>query len=420
VKSIGQAQREIVDSVRPLAVEHLALARARGRVLASDVIAARDLPGFDHSAMDGYAARHADLSGADAVPVRGESRAGGAWPEPLATGHAMRIFTGAPMPDGADTVIIQEDVSRDDVGGVDNAPSGGAIRVRELPQAGSNIRRRGSDLATGALALPAGHRIGPGEIALLAALGCARVPAHRPPRVAIVCTGDELRDVHEELPPGALVNSNAYMLAAQVEDAGGIATVLPSAPDRVELIQQRFEEALAHSDLVLTSGGVSVGDHDLVAEALGRAGVETRFWKVAMKPGKPLLFGMHAAIPVLGLPGNPVSAFVGFEVFVRPLLARMRGLRAPFPALVPVQLAHDHRKSKGRPELARGVLARDLSNAVPLASLHARQGSGSLPSIARIDALVFLPGDADTLMAGSALEALRVSAHAEQTEPPFP
>lgn len=410
MKSIGQAQREIVDSVGPLAVEHVALAQSRGRVLAHEVIASRDLPGFDHSAMDGYAARHAELSGAQALPVRGESRAGGEWPAPLAVGHAMRIFTGAPMPDGADTVIIQEDV---DAGA-------GAIRVRELPKAGSNIRRRGSDLATGAIALPAGHGIGPGEIALLAALGCARVPTHRPPRVAIVCTGDELRDVHEELPPGALVNSNAYMLAAQVEDAGGIATVLPSAPDRIELIQQRFEQALAHSDLVLTSGGVSVGDHDLVAEALGRAGVETRFWKVAMKPGKPLLFGMRGALPVLGLPGNPVSAFVGFEVFVRPMLARMRGLGAPFPALVPVRLAHDHRKSKGRPELARGVLARDPAGAAPLASLHARQGSGSLPSIAQVDALVFLPGDAELLMAGTALSALRVSALPEQVEPTFP
>jgi molybdopterin molybdotransferase len=410
VKSIGQAQREIVDSVRPLEVEHVALTTARGRVLASDVIAGRDLPGFDHSAMDGYAARHAELSSAEPLPVRSESRAGGPWPEPLAPGHAMRIFTGAPMPDGADTVIIQEDVDA----------SGSEIRVRDLPRAGSNIRRRGSDLATGALALPAGVLIGPGEIALLAALGCARVATHRPPRVAIVCTGDELRDVHEELPAGALVNSNAYMLAAQVEDAGGVAAVLPSAPDRIELIQQRFEDALASSDLVLTSGGVSVGDHDLVAEALGRAGVEPRFWKVAMKPGKPLLFGMRGALPVLGLPGNPVSAFVGFEVFVRPLLARMRGSRAPFPALVPVRLAHEHRKSKGRPELARGTLARDGASGELSASLHARQGSGSLPSIAMIDALVFLPGDAIDLMAGTALSALMVSARGERPDPAFP
>jgi molybdopterin molybdotransferase len=415
VQSIGQAQRAIVESVGPLPAEQTALARARGRVLASDVRAERDLPGFDHSAMDGYAARHAELSLAGALPVRGESRAGGTWPEPLAAGCAIRIFTGAPMPQGADTVIIQEDVD------AEHGPEHGAIRVRELPKLGSNIRTRGSDLAIGALALPAGQLIGPGEIALLAALGCARVATYRAPRVAIVCTGDELRDVHEVLPPGALVNSNAYMLAAQVEDAGGVATVLPSAPDRIEEIIARFEQALAGSDVVLTSGGVSVGDHDLVAEALSRAGVETRFWKVAMKPGKPLLFGMRGAVPVLGLPGNPVSAFVGFEVFVRPLLSRMRGLRAPYPALIPVRLAHDHRKSKGRPELARGVLTPSPSDSGALtAELHTRQGSGSLPSIARVDALVFLPGDASELPSGAALTALRIGARAESTEPTFP
>jgi len=385
--------------------------QARARVLASDVLAGRDLPGFDHSAMDGYAACHAELSGAVPLPVRGESRAGGAWPEPLAAGCVMRIFTGAPMPEGADTVIMQEDV----------AAEHGAIRVRELPKLGGNIRRRGSDLAVSSLALPAGQLIGPGEIALLAALGCARVATHRAPRVAIVCTGDELREVHEALPPGALVNSNAYMLAAQVEDAGGIATVLPSAPDRIEEIIARFEQALAGSDVVLTSGGVSVGDHDLVADALGRAGVETRFWKVAMKPGKPLLFGMRDAVPVLGLPGNPVSAFVGFEVFVRPLLSRMRGLTAPYPALTPVRLAHDHRKSKGRPELARGVLTPSTSGSGELmAQLHTRQGSGSLPSIAQVDALVFLPGDASELASGAALTALRIGARAERAEPTFP
>jgi molybdopterin molybdotransferase len=415
VQSIGQAQRAIVESVTPLASEEVALVQARGRVLASDVLAGRDLPGFDHSAMDGYAARHAELSSQGALPVRGESRAGGAWPEPLAAGCAMRIFTGAPLPEGADTVIIQEDVD------AERGSPHNAIHVRELPKLGSNIRRRGSDLAVSALALPLGQLIGPGEIALLAALGCARVATYRPPRVAIVCTGDELREVHEALPPGALVNSNAYMLAAQVEDAGGIAAVLPSAPDRIEVIIERFEQALAVSDVVLTSGGVSVGDHDLVAEALVRAGVETRFWKVAMKPGKPLLFGMRGAVPVLGLPGNPVSAFVGFEVFVRPLLSRMRGLSAPYPALTPVRLAQDHRKSKGRPELARGALAPSTSGDGELiAHLHARQGSGSLPSIAQVDALVFLPGDASELPSGALLTALRIGARAERTEPTFP
>jgi len=409
VKSIGQAQREIVESAVPLPVEEVALQRARGRMLAGAIYAARDLPGFDHSAMDGYAVRHAELSGAGALPIRGESRAGGELPGPLATGHAMRIFTGAPMPEGADTVIIQEDVERD----------GDAIRGRERPAVGANIRRRGSDLATGAEALSEGRLVGPGEIALLAALGCARVAVRRVPRVAIVCTGDELRDVDEALPPGALVNSNAYMLAAQVEDAGGVPHVLPNAPDRIDAIQERFEQALAGSDVVLTSGGVSVGDHDLVAEALARASVTSRFWKVAMKPGKPLLFGTRGEVPVIGLPGNPVSAFVGFEVFVRPLLSRLLGSRTPYPALVPVQLAHDHRKSQGRPELARGVLRNDADGMLT-ATLHARQGSGSLPSIAQVDALVLLPGEATQMRSGTSLVALPVGARPSRGEPTFP
>jgi molybdopterin molybdotransferase len=377
-------------------------------MLASVIRAGRDLPGFDHSAMDGYAVRHAELTAGGTVPVRGESRAGGDMPGPLAAGHAMRIFTGAPLPEGADTVIIQEDVDRE----------GELISVRELPGQGGNIRRRGSDLARGAEALREGRLIGPGEIALLAALGCARVAVRRAPRVAIVCTGDELRDVGEPLPPGALVNSNAYMLAAQVEDAGGVPLVLPNAPDRIEAIQERFEQALAVSDVVLTSGGVSVGDHDLVATALARAGVEPRFWKVAMKPGKPLLFGVRGAVPVIGLPGNPVSAFVGFEVFVRPLLSRLLGSNTPYPVLIPVQLAHDHRKSKGRAELARGVLSSAASGALSV-TLPARQGSGSLPSIAHIDALVLLPAEATELTAGTSLAALMVGARPTSAESPF-
>jgi molybdopterin molybdotransferase len=246
------------------------------------------------------------------------------------------------------------------------------------------------------------------------------VRVHRRPRVAIVCTGDELRALGDAAGGAAftLVNSNAPMLQAQAEEAGAEVVRVAQAADRLEAISAQLQQAIASADLVLTSGGVSVGDHDLVGKALPHAGVEALFWKVAMKPGKPLLFGVAGRVPVIGLPGNPVSAFVGFEVFVRPALARMRGLALPFPRLVSLPLAHDYARSKGRPELLR---ARFVERAGELhGELHARQGSGSLPSIAAVDALVFVPAEVTQLAAGSLVSALRIAAPPECATAPFP
>jgi molybdopterin molybdotransferase len=408
MKSIGEAMREIAAGFEPLAAVRRPLQHALGCALALDVIASRDLPGFDNSAMDGYAVRRADLAPELALPVIGESRAGGPWPEPLRAGSVTRIFTGAPVPEGADTVVIQEHVERD----------GDAVRFTRLPEAGANVRARGSDLRAGARALAAGQHVGPGEIGLLAALGRHAVTVVRPPRVAILSTGDELRDIGEDQAPGSLVNSNAYALAAAVAQAGAEPWVLPPVPDDDAAIANALEQAL-QADAVLSTGGVSVGEHDRVADAFARAGVAVRFWKVAIKPGKPLLFGTRGRVPVVGLPGNPVSALVAFEVFVRAGLRRMAGHAAPYPALIQVELDHDHRHGTGRTELARAAL-RSTADGRWLAQLHRLQGSGSLPSLSGADALVVLDADQERFARGSALLALLLPPVAFTTAPALP
>jgi molybdopterin molybdotransferase len=407
MKSVGEAMREITACFEPLGAVRLPLAQALGSALHADVMAGRDLPGFDNSAMDGYAVRYAELAAGRALRVHGESRAGGAWPEPLPAGSAVRIFTGAPVPVGADTVVMQENAVRE----------GDAVRFDPLPKAGAHVRARGSDLRAGATALTRGQALGPGEIALLAALGCDSANVVRAPRVAILTTGDELRDVGADTEPGTLVNTNAYALAAALRQAGAEAHVLPPVPDELGAIAAALEQAL-RADVVLSTGGVSVGEYDLVAAALARAGVQTRFWKVAIKPGKPILFGMHGRVPVVGLPGNPISALVTFEVFVRPALRRMAGHAAPYPALLQASLEHDHRHATGRTELARAVL-RVAADGTLHARLHALQGSGSLPSMSGVDALVVLDAEQESFVAGAQVRVLPLRPCAFTTDPMF-
>jgi molybdopterin molybdotransferase len=280
------------------------------------------------------------------------------------------------------------------------------------------VRARGSDLRAGELALRRGQALGPGELGLLAAQGRHAVSVYRAPRVAIVSTGDELRDIGEDGEPGTLVNSNAYALAAQTREAGAEPWVLPIAGDRLEVIAERIAQAL-RADAVVSSGGVSVGEYDLVGDALARAGVEVRFWKVAIKPGKPIMFGMAGRVPVVGLPGNPVSAMVTFELFVKPALRRMAGHAAPYPALIQVELEHDHRHGTGRTELARASL-HAVAGSLPRARLAAQQGSGSLPSMCGVDALVVLDADVAHFPAGQRLLAWPLRPTTYCAEPQLP
>jgi molybdopterin molybdotransferase len=308
------------------------------------------------------------------------------------------VVNVAPLPSGADAVVIQEHTRRERE----------RVIIERLPLAGENVRRRGSDLARGAVALRRGQAIGPGEIGLLAAQGVSAVAVFRRPRVAIVTTGDELRDLGEPPRPGSIINSNAYALAAQVEQAGAVPWLLPNARDDLAELVARFEDGL-RADVLLSVGGVSVGEYDLVGEALERAGVQRRLWKVAIKPGKPLLFGTAGRVPVIGLPGNPVSAMVTFEVFVRPGLRRMQGHAAPYPAVHKVELAHDHRHATGRTELARASLRPGDEH--PRAVLHSLQGSGSLPSMCGVDALVVIDAAVESFPRGTIVPCLLLAAY---------
>jgi len=397
VRSIRDALASMMPAFQPLGVERLPLALALGRFLAAAVPAREDSPAFDNSAMDGYAVRAGELLGASpahpvALALHGESRAGGPELASLPPGAAMRIFTGARMPPGADAVVMQEDVRAE----------GGEVEFRRSPARGEQVRLRASDVAAGAVLLPARSLLGPGEVGLLAAQGLSTVTVHRRPRVAILGTGDELRDLHEPARPGSIVNSNAYALAAQVQQAGGEPVVLPNVGDELEATVRALEGAL-DCDLVLTCGGVSVGAYDLVKQAFARVGVEADFWKVNIKPGKPLTFGRRGKTPVVGLPGNPVSAMVTFEVLVRPGLRALLGDPRPYRRRMPAVLAVEHRHETGRVELARATVA--MRDGALLATPLALQGSGSLPSMVGVDALLVLDEKREAFRAGEVVPA---------------
>lgn len=395
--SVAEAGARVLAAVRPLDGELVSLDRARGRVLGRAITAGRDLPPWDNSAMDGFAVRAADVPGV--LPVAGTVAAGHAPGATLAPGTAVRIMTGAPLPAGADAVVIREDAEELE----------GGARVRLAPaRPGENVRRRGEDIAIGELALAAGTCLGAGEIGFLAALGCGLVHVARRPRVAILSTGDELVSVDVPPRPGQIVNSNLYALSAQVRDAGGVPVSAGIAPDHPDDLLPRIREALA-ADVLITSGGVSVGDFDFVKDALAAAGVRMDFWKVAMKPGKPLAFGVTVAGGlVFGLPGNPVSSMLGFELFVRPALLAMQGATELHRPRVPVTITSDYAKQPGRAHFLRATLRRQ--GEALLADLHARQGSAMRSSMVGAHALVEVPAERGDVAAGTRLEALLLSA----------
>ena len=388
----------MLPAFEPLGEEEVDLTEAAGRHLSREIRARIDAPPFDNSAMDGYAVRAREVASAGpdepvTLPVRGESRAGGPLPDPLAPGAACRIFTGAPMPAGADAVVIQEDTERD----------GDQVRVREASPARKHVRAQGSDVSAGAVLLRRGDRLWPGEIGLLASQNIDRVEVYRRPRVALLSTGDELRALGEQLPPGAIVNSNVYALTEMLRALGAIPVALPAARDELPEIEAALRHAL-EADVVITMGGVSVGEYDFVHEAFANVGIEPGFWKVRIKPGKPLAFAEYQGKPVIGVPGNPISAMVTFEVLVAPCLRKMLGDPKPHPETIVARLRDSYRRRPGRVEIARGVVRREDGELV--VTLHNRQGSGSLPSFVGINALVLLPADRSELAAGERVEAI--------------
>ena len=388
---VETALTRTLDLAQPLALERLSLWEAAGRVLAEPVVASTALPPFDYSAMDGYALCTADLPNevAPVLTVQGESRTGHPAPM-LRASCACRIFTGAALPEGADCVVMQEQVTRD----------GDRITLRHTPGPGEHVRRRGEDLAQGQVAVPEGSRLGAFQLGLIASLNQGHVQVRRLPRVTILCTGDELFEPGTAARSNGIPESNSIALSTLARQAGAEVRRAPFVHDEPEAMLEAIQAALAGSDLLLTVGGVSVGDHDLVRPALEHAGAVLDFWKVAMKPGKPLLVGRCGTTIVLGLPGNPVSAQITFALFGMPLLRSLQGDRQPRPTLRFACLTHDVTQRTGRTGYYRAVLDREE------VTLVKNQASGAPTSTAWANALLIMPQQTDQLAAGAQVEVL--------------
>ncbi len=375
---VAEAEARIRAALSPLPTAWVGVAQAAGRVLAERLAARRDQPAADISAMDGYAVRAAEAVAGAVLTVEGEAAAGSLGGPALAPGTARRIFTGGLVPDGADTILIQEHAERD----MD------AVRVVEAAAAGRHIRRRAEDFETGAVLLEPGRRLGARDLGLVVSLGHGSVPVYRRPRVGIAGTGNEL------VPPGVpttaaeVPNANAVAVGAAVEAFGAEAVDLGIVRDTPEALAALAERA-AGLDLLVTTGGASVGEHDLVRSALGAVGLELDFWKIAMRPGKPLLFGRMGAVPVLGLPGNPVSALVCTLLFVRVAIDALSGRpEGPLP-LVPARLADALPANEQRQDFLRATFEpAPTCDGLPLVRAARRQDSSMLATLAGAEALI--------------------------------
>ncbi|MDB5096813.1 MAG: molybdopterin molybdenumtransferase MoeA [Cyanobacteria bacterium RYN_339] len=395
--SVEEALTTILARFHPLEAERVPLREAWGRVLAADVVAREAIPPFDNSAMDGYAVRLADCIGAtEANPVvlrvLGEAPAGKASGFDVVPGTAVRIMTGAPIPAGADAVVMREETRE--------APD--RVEILVEPEPAEHIRRLGEDVPRGSTVFEAGELLNPAALGVLASIGVAEVDVIRRPRVALLATGDELVPVEAPLAPGQIHDSTGPALEALLTRLGAVPVPLGTARDEIEDLRAKIAEGARH-DLLITTGGVSVGDHDLVKVVLGELG-EMAFWKVNMQPGKPLAFGAVGDTPVLGLPGNPVSSLVAFELFVRPAVRRMQGhARVQRPRLT-VRLSHLLEKRMERRQFVRAWV--HVEDGAYQACSTGPQGSHVLTSVARGNALLDLPPGAHRFEAGTLVQAI--------------
>ena len=394
---LAEARRRILDEVAPLAGrEQVPLGRALGRVLAENIYAPLDVPGADNAAMDGYAVRSADVPAEGAVTLRkvGCVLAGQARQQPLAAGECVRIMTGAPVPPGADAVIMQEEV-----GLMDEAE----VVVPGPLAPGTNVRRAGEDLAAGSVALGAGRRLRPQEVGVLGSLGRVEVAVHRRPVVAFLSTGDELCSPGQTPGPGQIHDSNRHLIGAALRALRVQAVDGGILGDDVGALKAALGEAGCYADAVITTGGVSVGEADTVKEAVECAG-DVAFWRVAMRPGRPLAFGRVGQSVFFGLPGNPVSAAATFYQLVQPALRRLMGEAGTLqPVQLPVIAAERLRKRPGRTEFQRGILEPGADGAVQVRSTGA-QGSGMLTSLVHADCLIVLEAERGDVAAGETVQ----------------
>jgi molybdopterin molybdotransferase len=397
LQTVAGAQRRLLDGIVALPSEDVGLDAVVGRILAQTVRSSWELPGFDNSAMDGYAVRAADVMAATraapvALPVSGESRAGGAPPQ-LRQGTAIRIMTGAPLPEGADAVVRQEESRRNHDG----------VLIEVAVAAGTNVRRRGADMAAGTPVLRAGRVLTSVDVGIGAALGYAGLAVHRRPTVAVLASGDELVAAGSPRGPSQVTDSNSPMVAAAVHEAGGTPRFLGVARDTPGSVRTLIDAA-AGCDVIVSTAGVSVGDHDHVREVVVELG-EIDTWRIAMRPGKPMLIGHVRGAIFLGLPGNPVSSSVTFELFARPAIRALQGELEPHRGRISVRLGETMDKPMGVETYTRAVL-RPGDDGVPVASSAGDQGSSMLRSLAAADCLLVLASETASFPAGTVVEAI--------------
>lgn len=395
---VAEAQALVLGCVQPVGVEKVALVEALHRVLAADIVAQRHIPLEDNSAMDGYAVRHGDVAEATrehpvALDVLEVLPAGKSPAHSLAAGQAIKIMTGAPLPPGADTVVQIEHTDGSDT----------QVQIYRAPRLGSHLRRRGEDIHAGDCVLPARTLVRPAELGVLASVGQAQVLVYQRPRVAILATGDEIIDPGEPDTRGKIINSNSYTLAGQVLEAGGSPVLLGVAPDNRDLISQRLASGL-RTDLLITSGGVSVGSFDYVRECLDAVGFTRRFGTVAVRPGSPATFGMVGQVPVFSLPGNPVASMVTFELFVRPALLHMTGHQTLMRPYLDAVLQDEVDKRRGVRTLLRGVLRQEAGGA--RVTTTGPQGSGILRSMSLANCLIDLPEETERVQPGDTVRVM--------------
>ena len=396
--SVEAALEIILSEIKPLGLERTSILSTLGRVLGEDICASVDNPPWDNSAMDGYALRASDTKGASRgkpviLRIIEDLPAGYVAKKTIKRGETVRIMTGAPIPRGADAVVMVEDTDKSEV-----RSQKSEVKVFREAKIRDNIRRAGEDFKKGALVLKKGTAIRAAEVAMLATVGKPNVCVYQRPKVAVLSTGDELVEIEETPSNGKIVNSNSYAISAQIKACGAVPVQLGIARDAKKDLMDKLSYGLA-SDCILSSGGVSVGDFDFVKDVLKEMGSEMRFWKVAIKPGKPLAFGIINNKPVFGLPGNPVSAMVAFEQFVRPAILKMMGVRNIFRKSLTALLTSSLKKKAGRMHFIKAVLEEKKGQfyATPLEG----QGSGILSSMVMANSLIILPEDAEDAAKGS-------------------
>lgn len=393
--SVEEARHNIISALSPVSTETIAIDEAAGRLLAEDIYSRRTQPPADLSAMDGYAVKSADVA---SVPVTlavvGEAPAGGSYDNQVNQGEAVRIFTGGPLPVGTDAIVIQEDTNRD----------GDWVTINESSPTGHYVRTAGLDFSEGEIGLKAGKTLTPRDIGLLAAMNIPWITVRRKPRIALLSTGDELVRPGEPVGPNQIISSNSLLLAAMIKEAGGIPIDLGIAQDNEQSLRQMAAGAKS-ADMLVTLGGASVGDHDLVQSVLGKDGLQIDFWRIAMRPGKPLMFGDLDGTPMLGMPGNPVSSMICGFIFLYPAMDALMGRDVRIPATIPAILSHDIKNNDQREDYQRARIIGD-DNGVPLIELISNQDSSLLSALSSANCLLKRLPFAEPLVKGTTVDVI--------------